>query len=191
MLRSHPELVDRRPPNRHLTAVAEGLEPGRALDAGCGHGSETLWLAAHGWRVTAVDFAAAAIARGRERAASLGRETAGRIVWLEQDLGTWAPPPESFDLVLSLYVHVDGPTEELVARLASAVAPGGSLLLVGHLPIDATTGMDTPAAGQNQVTVDAARQVLDARSWQLVVAEERPRPVTGEGADAVVHARRS
>jgi len=56
-LREHGGRVAQRPPNAHLTAEVNDLRPGRALDAGCGHGSDTLWLAAGGWQVTAVDFA--------------------------------------------------------------------------------------------------------------------------------------
>ena len=62
-LRAHGDRVAQRPPNAHLTAEIGGLRPGRALDAGCGHGPDTLWLAARGWQVTAVDFAATALKR--------------------------------------------------------------------------------------------------------------------------------
>ena len=60
VLREHGDRIAERPPNAHLTAEAGDLRPGRALDAGCGHGSDTLWLAARGWQVTALDFAATA-----------------------------------------------------------------------------------------------------------------------------------
>ena len=69
-LREHADKPARRPPNAHLMAEAANLPPGRALDAGCGHGADTLWLAAHGWQVTAVDFSAAALAHGRSMARS-------------------------------------------------------------------------------------------------------------------------
>lgn len=72
---------------------------GRALDAGCGHGAEALFLAAHGWTVTAVDFSRSALERGRALAAAAGDEIARRITWLEGDLASWAPPVEHFDLV--------------------------------------------------------------------------------------------
>ena len=73
----------------------------------------------------------------------------------------WAPEDRLYDLVASLYVHVTGSVEEMVGRLAAGVAPGGTLLLAGHLPIDPVTGAETPAASQVQVTVEAAVAVLD------------------------------
>ena len=54
-----------RPPNAHLTSELGGLAPGRALDAGRGHGSDALWLASRGRQVTGVDFAATALAAAR------------------------------------------------------------------------------------------------------------------------------
>ncbi len=113
---------------------------------------------------------------------------AERIDWVEGDLGSWTPPAGAFDLVTSLYVHVDGSVPERVTRLAGGVAPGGTLFLVGHLPVDPATGEPTPAAGQVQVTVGEAVGALDPDHWQIVVAEERPRAVVGTGADAVVRA---
>jgi 2-polyprenyl-3-methyl-5-hydroxy-6-metoxy-1,4-benzoquinol methylase len=189
-LGEHGDRLAQRPPNAHLTAAAGELPPGRALDAGCGHGSETLWLAGRGWRVTAVDFAATALAYARSSAAAMGPDIAARIDWVEADLGTWTPPRDAYDLVACLYVHVAGSVEELVRRMATGVAPGGTLLLVGHRPVDPDTGAATAAAGQVQVSVDAARGALDPDGWELVVADDRPRPVAGSGVDALIRARR-
>jgi SAM-dependent methyltransferase len=190
VFREHADQVAQRPPNAYLTAMAGGLDPGRALDAGCGKGGEALWLAAHGWRVTAVDFSATALAHGQSTAATLGSDIAERIAWVEGDLAALVPDVGAYDLVTSLYVHVSGSVEEMVARLAIGVAPGGTMLLVGHLPIDPVTGAETPAAGQVQVTVEAAVAVLDAQRWELSIAEERPRAVARSGFDAVICARR-
>ncbi|MEZ0579775.1 class I SAM-dependent methyltransferase [Nocardioides sp. MH1] len=188
VLRDHPEMLAEKPPNRMLVAEAGGLTPGRALDAGCGHGAETIWLASQGWTVTAVDFSAAALDHGRTTAAALGRELSDRIDWVEADLDSWAPTPRAYDLVSCLYVHVAGDIPETVARLGSGVAPGGTLLMTGHLPVDPETGEPTRAAGQTQVTVDGALAALGV-GWQVEVAEERRRE-DGSGADAVVHAVR-
>ncbi|HEX8032419.1 MAG TPA: class I SAM-dependent methyltransferase [Ktedonobacterales bacterium] len=57
---SPPELVE----------VVEGdaaLPPGRALDLGCGTGTNALYLARHGWHATGIDFAAPAISRAQEK----------------------------------------------------------------------------------------------------------------------------
>jgi SAM-dependent methyltransferase len=170
-----PSRATERPPNAHLRAEAEDLRPGRALDAGCGHGSDALWLAARGWQVTGVDFSATALAHARAAAEATGAE----IEWVEGDLATWARPPGQFDLVVSLYVHVAGSVEEMVRRMAAGVAPGGTLLMVGH----------HPARDQVQVSVGQAVAAPDPDRWELVVAEDRPRAAAGTGIDAVIRAR--
>jgi hypothetical protein len=78
----------------------------------------------------------------------------------------------------------------MVRRMAAGVARGGTLLLVGHRPVDPATGAATAAAGQVQVSVHAALAALDPGEWEPIVAEERPRSVAGSGVDAVIRARR-
>lgn len=189
-LHEHADKVAARAPNAQLVRALASVPPGRALDAGCGHGAETLWLATQGWDVTAVDFSASALDHGRAMADALGSAVAGRITWIQGDLATWSPPGR-FDLVASLYVHIAGPVRVAVQKLADAVAVGGTLLMIGHRSIDPASGAPTPAAGQVQVSVDDAVAVLDREHWDLLVAEERPRAVAGSGVDAVIHARRS
>lgn len=186
-LRDHGDAVANRPPNAQLVEVAGELSPGRALDAGCGHGAETMWLAARGWEVTAVDFSATALDHARSTAERIGDDVSGRITWLEGDLGVWSPEPRAFDLVHCLYVHVAGSVEEMVTRLASGVAPGGTLFMVGHLPVDPQTGEPSPAAGQHQVTVDEALEALPTSAWKIEVAEVARR-ADSRGADAIVRA---
>ncbi|HET9242330.1 MAG TPA: class I SAM-dependent methyltransferase [Gaiella sp.] len=190
-LREHPGRIADRRPNGHLLRETADLPPGRALDAGCGHGAEALWLASHGWQVTAVDYSVTALDIARSTAQGIGADVAERVEWIEGDLTTWTPSPGHYDLVISLYVHVQGSVAEMVRRLGAGVAPGGTLLLVGHRPIDPATGAPTPAAGQVQVSVEAAVQALDPRDWRIEAAEERPRAAAGTGVDAVVRASRS
>lgn len=189
-LREHAEAIARRPPNAHLRAELATLAPGRALDAGCGYGAETLWLAARGWRVDALDFSPAALSHGRALAERAGRETAARIDWIEGDLARWTPAPQRYDLVACLYVHIAGAVRPWVQRMAAGVAPGGTLFLVGHRPIDPASGAPTAAANQVQVSLQAALAVLDPATWEILVADERPRANAGTGVDAVVRARR-
>jgi 2-polyprenyl-3-methyl-5-hydroxy-6-metoxy-1,4-benzoquinol methylase len=189
-LRGHADQVANRPPNVHLIAEVSNLRSGLALDAGCGHGSDALWLARCGWKVTAVDFSATALAHAQSMAETMGADIAKRINWVESDLATWTPQPDHYDLVTCLYVHVPGSVQEMVRRMATGVAPGGTLLLVGHRPIDPVTGATTAAAGQVQISVDATLAGLDPDHWEFVVAQDRPRAMAGTGVDAVVCARR-
>jgi SAM-dependent methyltransferase len=189
-LREHAGKVALRPPNRHLVAEVATLPPGRALDAGCGHGAEALWLASHGWRVDAVDFAATALAHGRSLAEALGDDVAERIDWIEGDLAQWLPQRNRYDLVVCLYVHVAGAVDDMVKRMAAGVATGGTLFMVGHQPIDPVTGATTIAASQVQVSVEAALAALDSDAWEILIAEERQRPIAGTGVDAVIRACR-
>ncbi len=114
-LREHGDRIAQRSPNVHLTAEVGDLRSGRALDAGCGHGSDTLWLAARGWQVTAIDFAARALAYARSTAEAMGPNVAERIDWVEADLAIWTPQRGEYDLVVCLYVHVAGSVEEMAA----------------------------------------------------------------------------
>ncbi|GAA3702613.1 hypothetical protein GCM10022377_15300 [Zhihengliuella alba] len=118
------------PPNPYLAEEVRGLAPGTALDAGCGTGAEAVHLASLGWRVTGADISSAALASAAERARAAGVED--RTTWLETDLSQWRPA-EHWDLVTTHYAHPAMPQLEFYRRLARWVAPGGTLLLVGHL----------------------------------------------------------
>ena len=174
--------------NPQLVAEAAGLPPGRAMDAGSGEGGDALWLAARGWRVTAADFSTVALGRAAEQAGRLGVE----VEWVHADLTRWAPPPAAFDLVSAQYFHLPPRDRDpVVARLAAAVAPGGSLLVVGHVASELHTGLPEMffTAGQVAATLDPA-------AWDVVVCEDRPRTASGPAghelpvADTVLRARR-
>lgn len=169
------------PPNPYLVAAAQHLPPGRALDAGCGEGAETIWLATRGWQVTAVDIAATALHRARRRAETSGL-TDG-IDWIQADLTEWTPAEGQFDLVCSHYVHPATSPGDLFRRLAAAVAPGGTLLLVGHHPSDHHTS-GTPEA---HVEIGDLAAVLDPARWDIVVAEDRSRTMSHGGREITLH----
>ncbi|WP_017594187.1 class I SAM-dependent methyltransferase [Nocardiopsis potens] len=184
-------------PNPQLVAEASGLEPGTALDAGCGEGAEALWLAGQGWRVTAVDIAAAALDRARKRAEEHGPGTAGRIDWVQADLTGWEPEAGRYDLVCTHYVHPAGAGERdaLFRRLADAVAPGGTLVIVGHHPSDRHSAEHTSAPDVH-FTAEEAAAGLDPDRWEVAVAESRTRRASAPDgseitfSDTVLRARR-
>jgi SAM-dependent methyltransferase len=127
------DLVGPDRPNFWIEAEAADLTPGRALDLGCGQGRNAIWLAGLGWRVTAVDFSSVALGHAIRFVDSLPDERAGLIEWVDADLTQFVPEEQSADLVLLSYIHLP-PAERhlLVSHAAAALAPGGTLLVIGH-----------------------------------------------------------
>ncbi|WP_026122223.1 class I SAM-dependent methyltransferase [Nocardiopsis halotolerans] len=177
-----------RQPHTHLMDAARNLTPGTALDAGCGEGADTLWLASHGWRVKAVDIASSALERARAHARDLGTEVADRVEWERADLAAWEPPAARFDLVCSHYVHTHGSDQALFQRLAEAVAPGGTLLIVGHQPTrEENADPHGPIPGSH-VRAEETAAHLDPDRWEVIVAEPRTRTVAAsDGREVVLH----
>lgn len=115
--------------NAALVHEVSDLTPGTALDLGCGEGGDAVWLATRGWRVTAVDISAVALAKAAERAARAGVE----VDFQCHDLGA-SFPAGSYDLVSAQFLYPRGevPRERILLAAAAAVAPGGILLIEGH-----------------------------------------------------------
>jgi SAM-dependent methyltransferase len=174
-------------PNRHLVTEADGLPPGTALDAGAGEGADAIWLARRGWRVTAVDISSVALERAAGHAAE--KDVAERIEWRREDLKEWVPPESAYDLVTAQYLHVPGAIRRvLVARLAAAVADGGTLLIVGHHPLDLETTMPRPRQPELFFTGDDLAADLGGDGWKIVTNVAAPHEATDpEGRPVVVH----
>jgi len=116
-------------PNQFLVQELEALGPGRALDVACGEGRNAIWLAARGWTVTGVDFSPAGLAKASRLATDRGL----MVAWAEADVVEWQPPPASFDLVVVMYLQITSvKRRRVLAHAAAALAPGGTLLVVGH-----------------------------------------------------------
>jgi SAM-dependent methyltransferase len=161
-------------PNAQFAAQVADLAPGEALEAGCGEGADAIWLAQRGWTVTGVDVSAVALERAATAARAAGGKAAGditrRITWQREDLLTWVPEPERFDLVSAQFMHF--PPAELAAfhhGLAAAVRPGGTLLLIAHHPED----VHAQRKGRPDLfwyAEDIAAS-LEADRWEVRVAE--------------------
>ena len=99
-------------------------QPGAsALDVACGAGRHSLYLAALGYAVTAVDISPVALERLAREARRRG--LAALVHPLHADLDLWRPAPDLYDLVL-VTAFFD---RALLPSLAAAVRPGGQLLL--------------------------------------------------------------
>ncbi len=131
-------------PNQFVAAELPDLPPGRALDLAAGEGRNSVWLAERGWRVTAVDFSRVGLEKGRQLATARGLDEA-RIDWVVADLRDYEPERGAFDLVLIAYFQVGAELRATVlGRAAAALAPGGTLLAVGHDLSNLTEGIGGP-----------------------------------------------
>jgi 2-polyprenyl-3-methyl-5-hydroxy-6-metoxy-1,4-benzoquinol methylase len=171
-------------PNPQLVAQTAGLSPGHALDAGCGEGADAVWLARHGWTVTAVDVSAVALERAAAHARAEG--VAERVTWQHEDLLSWIPDRERFDLVSAQFMHLPGDAlVSLHRRLAAAVRPGGTLLVVTHHwdDLDANVGR----TGSRDMFPSAAEMAagLAPADWDIQVATAIARPATDLDGDPV------
>jgi ubiquinone/menaquinone biosynthesis C-methylase UbiE len=81
-----------------LFAYMENHAPGRALDLGCGTGTNAITLAKHGWEVTGIDFANRAIRIARQKAQEAGLN----VEFLTGDVTKLVGFSEQFDLVLDI-----------------------------------------------------------------------------------------
>jgi cyclopropane fatty-acyl-phospholipid synthase-like methyltransferase len=183
--------------NPQLVAEAAHLPPGVALEVGCGEGADAIWLAERGWRVTAVDLSNVALERAAAHAHQASTDVSQRITWQHADLTQWVPDAASYDLVSAQFIHLPKDQREVLhRRLAEAVAPGGTLLVVGHHTADlGTTILRPPVPGLFFTASDVAT-LLDSEQWVTLVDETRARTaldpdgLTATLYDAVLRAQR-
>ncbi|MDN3903305.1 class I SAM-dependent methyltransferase [Arthrobacter sp. YD2] len=171
-----PDTGHEPPANPYVARLAAELPAGTALDAGCGTGAEALELAAAGWDVVGADVSASALATAARRAEA--QTLPGSVTWTEADLTAWEPS-RRFDLVTTNYAHPAMPQLAFYSRVAEWVAPGGTLLIVGHAhDDDASTAHGHHPPEEATVTAEAIRALLDPAAWDITVAEEHPRSMT-------------
>ncbi len=111
--------------------------PGRALDLGCGSGTNLATLAQRGWQAIGVDFALPAVWRANRklRAAGLQQRASARVGDVTRLRGVRG----LFDLVLDIGCFHGLPQQVRLAYLANLerwLAPSGAWLLYAHLRPD-------------------------------------------------------
>jgi SAM-dependent methyltransferase len=150
-----------------LVALIEGrgegdgaLPPGRALELGCGTGTNAVYLARHGWEVVAVDLIDRAIEQAREKADAAGvtvRLLHGDATRLDE---LDAPGPYDLFFDLSCYCGIPPHRRDAYAAgLTRRAAPGARLLMFGYGP----GTLDDTFSG---VTADELRARF--AGWELV-----------------------
>ena len=177
--------------NGAFVTEADGLPPGRALDVGCGEGADAIWLAQRGWQVVAVDISDVAI----DRAAKIAEDAGATVDWRAVDLTIDAPEPGAYDLVSLQYPALRHDAGDHAMRsIVDAVAPGGTLVVVGH-SFDSVDGHHHPHFDPADYVQPSDVAELLTGGWTVEVHEVRPRemPEGRQGPDVpdvVLRARR-
>ena len=184
------ELVWTAEPNRFAVAELQDLAPGRALDVAAGEGRNAVWLAGRGWQVTAVDFSAAGLDKGRRLAQARGVA----VDWVHADVRDYQPEAASFQLVLVAYLQLrEAELDGVLRRAVTGLARGGVLLVVGHDVTNLTEGTGGPPDPAVLYTPESIACSL--AGLKVVRAERVRRPVATadghrEAVDTLVRACR-
>ena len=114
-------------PTALVVETARQAPPGTALDLACGAGRNALWLAEHGWSVTAVDGAPAAIDILLKRASERALRVEAFVADLEK--GEYPIHPSAWDLIAICYYL----QRDLFEPAKRGVKPGGLLISIVHI----------------------------------------------------------
>jgi SAM-dependent methyltransferase len=148
-----------------LTALVEGSgapAPGRALDIGCGTGAQAVYLARHGWQVSAIDAVSRPLERARARAEAAGV----RVEWIEANVAHLADRglAPGFGLVFDrgcFHGLSDHERAAYATAVTALVEPGATLLLMAFAP----NRIVAAPAGVEQSELEAR-----FADWELVCA---------------------
>lgn len=193
------ELVWSDSPNRFVEEETSDLPPGRALDLAAGEGRNALWLAARGWQVTAVDFSAVGLDKGRRLLAAHERARDLHVDWVQHDVLTFDPGPLGYDLALLAYLQLPADERRTAVRVGFAsLSTGGHLLVVAHDTTNLAEGTGGPSDPAVLYTAEEVLGDLDGERFEVIRAGRVERIVPsdtaahrGEAArtayDALVH----
>lgn len=146
-------------PRPEIEGLVSGRPPGRALDLGCGTGTDAIYLAEAGWEVVGADFAPEAIATARARAIAAG--SAATFVTGDVSRLRAAGVSGPFDLVIDIgcyHAIPEGLRDGYAAEVAAVTKPGTDFYLAGI--------SDPPASwrllGARGVSADELRRLFGA-----------------------------
>ncbi len=149
-----------------LSGLVEGtgaLPAGRALDIGCGTGTQSVYLAQHGWRVSAIDAVDRPLARARARAEAAHVS----VDWIKADvaeLGALGIEPGltlAFDRGCFHGLN-DDQRAAYAAGVTALAAPGATMLMMAFAP----SRVPVAPAGVEQTEI-----VARFDSWELSATE--------------------
>jgi SAM-dependent methyltransferase len=177
------DLVWSATPNQFVAAELTGLRCGRALDVACGEGRNALWLAEHGWQVTAVDFSQVALDKGRALQSRHPRADDLHVQWVCADALTFDGGRSAYDLVLLAYLQLTADERRTAVRRAFCMLrEGGTFFLVAHDSTNLTEGTGGPTDPSVLFTAEEVLADLDGERFEVQRAERVTRTVPVESS---------
>lgn len=178
-------------PTLFLAELCARRQPGRALDIGCGAGTDSVYLARQGWQVTALDFMPKALEYTQARA----REAGVSVTPVEADITEWSAA-EPFDLVLDHgLLHNMDPVRHAAyrERVLNALADDGDLVLLHWHPRFAgqPNGKMGPRRASREELLAFFAPDLQERFFALEEFEDLPDMVGGSMSQAYYWFRRN
>jgi SAM-dependent methyltransferase len=152
-----------------LMEYIQSHPPGRALDMGCGTGTNVITLAKHGWQATGVDFAIPAVRNARKKASEAGVE----VDFYIDDVTRLEHISGEFDLVLDMgcfhSLSSDG-RQKYMHKLTRVLAPSGAFLVYVFFK-----DTDEEGAGVSEADLKKLEESLELE-WRQNGTERGRRP---------------
>lgn len=144
-------------PNDFLAASVAGLPASEVLCIADGEGRNGVYLAGLGHTVTSMDLTDA----GMSKATALATERGVELTTIVADLADFELGENRWDLIVSIFAHAPPPIRAGVhARLATALRPGGKLILEAYTPDQVGRGTGGPPVPELTMTLDGLRGEL-------------------------------
>ncbi len=172
-----------RPYSRMLALVAEGIEgSGSVLEVAAGTGRISAILAPRVHRLVVTDYAAAMLARARQRLAGGTQQVSGTVHWVQADLCALPFPAGAFPrIVAGNVLHVTPDPAAALASLRRVLAPGGRLIAPtfchGETVVSRTLSRCLTWSGQpvhRRFTTDSLCREFERNGWRVVRRETLP-----------------
>lgn len=173
------DLVWSSEPNEFVKMHVADLDPGRALDLGCGEGRNAIWLAQKRWAVVATDFSDVAI----EKAIASSHHRGITVDFRVEDATEVAAHEGHYDLIVMAYLHVDAAAfDDILRRAVQKLAPKATLFVVGHHIDNPDRGHGGPP--DRRVLQDPETIAAHLTDLHIVAAQEVTRTVHVDGGEA-------
>lgn len=170
---SEPGFAYGTEPNDFLAASLKHLKPGgTVLCLAEGEGRNSVFLAQHGYQVTAVDYSAVGLEKARNLAAAKEVEIKTQLV----DLDDYPINSESYDGIVSIFCHLPRSIRQKIhSQINPSLKTGGSFIMEAYTPKQLLYGTGGPPQEELLMELDQVREELNP--LKIVYAKEVTREI--------------